>query len=51
MSGAFGNPSARLRGLGERLRVVQSGYVRSYALAVALGAVALMIYVVSRISL
>ena len=51
IDGAVNGTGSLIRGLGERLRVVQSGYVRSYALAVALGAVALMIYVVSRISL
>jgi NADH-quinone oxidoreductase subunit L len=51
IDGAVNGTGSFIRGLGERLRVVQSGYVRSYALAVALGAVALMIYVVSRISL
>ena len=51
IDGAVNGTGSLIRGLGERLRVVQSGYVRSYALAVALGAVALMIYVVTRISL
>ena len=51
IDGAVNGTGSLIRGLGERLRVVQSGYVRSYALAVALGAVALMVYVVSRISL
>jgi NADH-quinone oxidoreductase subunit L len=50
IDGAVNGTGSVVRGLGERLRVVQSGFVRSYALAVALGAVALMIYVVSRIS-
>ncbi len=51
IDGAVDGTGSLIRGLGERLRVVQTGYVRSYALAVALGAVALMLYVVSRISL
>ena len=50
IDGAVNGTGSAVRGLGERLRVVQSGFVRSYALAIALGAVALMIYVVSRIS-
>jgi NADH-quinone oxidoreductase subunit L len=50
IDGAVNGTGSAIWGLGQRLRVVQSGFVRSYALAIALGAVALMIYVVSRIS-
>jgi NADH-quinone oxidoreductase subunit L len=51
IDGAVNGTGSMVKGLGSRLRAVQSGFVRSYALAVALGAVALMIYVVSRLSL
>ncbi|HEY5887098.1 MAG TPA: NADH-quinone oxidoreductase subunit L [Acidimicrobiales bacterium] len=50
IDGAVNGTGSAIWGLGERLRVVQTGFVRSYALAIALGAVALMIYVVTRIS-
>ena len=40
--------AALVRGGGQRLRTVQNGYVRSYALWVALGVVGLLVYFLSR---
>jgi hypothetical protein len=37
-----------VRAGGTRLRTVQSGFVRNYALAVAVGAVAILAYAVAR---
>ena len=50
IDGAVNGTGAVVKGFGERLRLVQTGYVRSYALAITFGAVALMVYVVTRIS-
>jgi len=48
IDGAVNGVASLVRGGGTRLRAVQSGYVRNYALAVASGAVLLVGYVVVR---
>jgi NADH-quinone oxidoreductase subunit L len=50
IDGAVNGTGSAVRGLGARLRTVQTGYVRSYALAITFGAVALLVYVVTRVS-
>jgi NADH-quinone oxidoreductase subunit L len=51
IDGAVNGTGTLVQDLGARLRTVQTGFVRHYALGVAIGAVALLIYVVTRISL
>jgi NADH-quinone oxidoreductase subunit L len=51
IDGAVNGTGSVVRGVGERLRVLQTGYIRNYALGISLGAVALLIYVVTRVSL
>jgi NADH-quinone oxidoreductase subunit L len=51
VDGAVNGVGTGVRGLGQRLRRFQSGYVRNYALGIALGTVALLVYVVTRIPL
>jgi NADH-quinone oxidoreductase subunit L len=48
VDGAVNGVAAVVRGGGGRLRVLQTGFVRSYALGVALGAVALLAYFLTR---
>jgi len=48
VDGAVNGVAALVRGGGSRLRAVQSGYVRNYALAVASGAVLIVGYVIVR---
>ena len=48
IDGAVNGVGALVRAGGSRLRGVQSGFVRSYALAVAVGAVAILAYAVAR---
>ena len=48
IDGAVNGVAALVRGGGTRLRTVQSGFVRSYALAVALGAVGILLFAVLR---
>ncbi len=48
IDGAVNGVAALVRGGGTRLRAVQSGYVRSYALAVALGAVGILAFALVR---
>lgn len=48
LDGTVNGVGALVRAGGTRLRAVQSGYVRGYALAVALGAVAALAYAVAR---
>ena len=48
IDGAVNGVAALVRGGGTRLRAVQSGYVRSYALAVALGAVGILVFALTR---
>jgi len=48
VDGAVNGVAALVRGGGSRLRAVQSGYVRNYALAVASGAVLIVGYVLVR---
>ncbi|MFN2504091.1 MAG: NADH-quinone oxidoreductase subunit L [Acidimicrobiales bacterium] len=48
IDGAVNGVAALVRAGGGRLRIVQSGYVRSYALAVAIGAVGILGFVVAR---
>jgi len=51
IDGAVNGVGTLVRAGGSRLRAVQSGYVRNYALAVVLGAVALLGYVVVRVGI
>jgi NADH-quinone oxidoreductase subunit L len=48
VDGAVNGVAALVRAGGSRLRVVQSGYVRNYALAVALGAVGILLFALVR---
>jgi len=48
IDGTVNGVGALVRAGGSRLRTVQSGFVRNYALAVAIGAVAVLAYAVSR---
>ncbi|MDQ6910704.1 MAG: NADH-quinone oxidoreductase subunit L, partial [Actinomycetota bacterium] len=51
IDGAVNGVAGAVRFGGSRLRAVQTGYVRNYALAVAAGAVLLLAYVVSRVGI
>jgi NADH-quinone oxidoreductase subunit L len=51
VDGAVNGTGALVKDLGARLRTLQTGYVRNYALGVALGAVILVGYVLTRASL
>ena len=48
IDGTVNGVGALVRAGGSRLRTVQSGFVRNYALAVAIGAVAVLAYAVAR---
>jgi NADH-quinone oxidoreductase subunit L len=48
VDGAVNGAAALVRGSGTRFRVVQSGFVRAYALIVAFGAVGLLAFFLSR---
>ena len=48
IDGAVNGVAALVRGGGKGLKVTQSGYVRSYALGVAVGVVGLLVYFLSR---
>jgi NADH-quinone oxidoreductase subunit L len=48
IDGAVNGVATLVRAGGSRLRVVQSGFVRSYALAVALGAVGVLLFALVR---
>jgi len=48
IDGTVNGVGALVRAGGSRLRTVQSGFVRNYALAVAAGAVAILFYAVAR---
>ena len=50
IDGTVNGVGALVRAGGSRLRGIQSGFVRSYALAVAVGAVAILAYAVARTS-
>ena len=50
IDGTVNGVGALVRAGGSRLRTVQTGFVRSYALAVAVGAVAILAYAVARSS-
>jgi NADH-quinone oxidoreductase subunit L len=50
IDGTVNGVGALVRAGGSRLRTVQSGFVRSYALAVTIGAVAILAYAVARSS-
>ena len=50
VDGAVNGVAALVAGSGRRLRAVQSGYVRSYALGVAVGVVVLLAYFMTRVS-
>jgi NADH-quinone oxidoreductase subunit L len=51
VDGAVNGVAAAVRDSGRSLRVIQSGYVRSYALGVGVGVIALLGFFVSRIAL
>ena len=51
VDGAVNKVAAAVKRTGERLRVTQSGYVRRYALGVAVGAVVLLAYFAGRVGL
>ena len=51
IDGAVNETGTLIKGLGARLRTVQTGYVRNYTLAIAFGTVALLAYVVTRSAL
>jgi NADH-quinone oxidoreductase subunit L len=48
IDGTVNGVGALVRAGGSRLRGIQSGFVRNYALAVAVGAVAILAYAVAR---
>jgi NADH-quinone oxidoreductase subunit L len=48
IDGTVNGVGALVRAGGSRLRTVQSGFVRNYALAIAVGAVAILAYAVAR---
>jgi NADH-quinone oxidoreductase subunit L len=50
VDGAVNGVGAVVRASGSRLRAVQSGYVRNYALAVVVGAVVLLAYGITRVA-
>jgi NADH-quinone oxidoreductase subunit L len=50
IDGAVNGVAGVVRGGGKGLRVLQSGYVRSYALGVAVGVVGLLAYFLTRVS-
>jgi NADH-quinone oxidoreductase subunit L len=50
IDGAVNGVATVVRGLGGRLRPVQSGFVRSYALGVTVGVVAVLGYFITRVS-
>ncbi len=50
IDGAVNETGTLVKGFGSRLRTVQTGYVRNYALVIAFGTVALLIYVVTRLA-
>jgi NADH-quinone oxidoreductase subunit L len=49
IDGAVNGVAATVRGGGSRLRVLQTGFVRSYALGVAVGVVGLLAYFLTRV--
>ena len=51
IDGAVNETGTLVKGFGARLRTVQTGYVRNYALMIAFGTVALLVYVVTRLAL
>jgi NADH-quinone oxidoreductase subunit L len=51
IDGAVNGVATLVRVSGDRLRILQSGYVRSYALAVAVGALLLIGYMLTRVTL
>ena len=51
IDGAVNETGTAVKGFGSRLRTVQTGYVRNYALMIAFGTVALLVYVVTRLAL
>jgi NADH-quinone oxidoreductase subunit L len=48
VDGAVNGVAAAVRGSGRGLRVLQTGFVRSYALGVAVGVVGLLVYFLTR---
>jgi NADH-quinone oxidoreductase subunit L len=50
VDGAVNGVAAVVRGLGGRLRSVQSGFVRAYALGVTIGVVVVLGYFLTRVS-
>jgi NADH-quinone oxidoreductase subunit L len=51
VDGAVNGVGSAALGLGGRLRVLQSGLVRSYALGLGVGAVLLLAFVITRMNL
>jgi NADH-quinone oxidoreductase subunit L len=51
IDGAVNGVGVLVRGVGTRLRTLQTGYVRNYALGVALGAVLILAYLLTRVTL
>jgi NADH-quinone oxidoreductase subunit L len=49
IDGAVNGTATLIRDSGERLRRVQTGYVRNYALAIATGAALVLAYLASRV--
>ncbi|NLA36743.1 MAG: NADH-quinone oxidoreductase subunit L [Actinobacteria bacterium] len=51
VDGAVNGVAAGTAGLGEKLRGVQTGFVRSYAVGISIGAAALLAFIVTRMNL
>jgi NADH-quinone oxidoreductase subunit L len=51
IDGAVNGTGTLVKGAGERLRLLQTGYVRNYALGITLGTAALLVYVIVRVGL
>src|SRR3546814_18971028 len=51
VDGAVNGVAGLVRGGGRGMRVLQSGYVRSYALGIGVGVVALLAYFLTRVTL
>jgi NADH-quinone oxidoreductase subunit L len=50
IDGAVNGTGVAVKELGGRLRTLQTGYVRNYALGISIGAVALLVYVATRMT-
>ena len=49
IDGAVNGPSHLVRSTGSAARKLQTGYVRNYALGIALGLAAIIIFMISRV--